>query len=1418
MFNELVLLFEEFAEMELSLEDKILELDLDSLILIELRNTVEMKYHVDLKLNQMINMTVGEIVQFIVDESNRNQNEEEIIRTSAREEFPLNDLQKAYWVGRCNEYELGNVSTHVYIEFENRNLKFSKFKEAVIKLIERHEMLRAVILSNGMQKIVPFDEVDMEIPYRDLSDADSQLKNAILENERNRMSHQVFDIDSYPFFAVQVFRLEAELYRIYVSVDMLVADACSLSIFFRDLNYLYNDKDELLKPIEFQFRDYIANDVLKETSDKYVESDEYWNEKCKNIVPAPTLPIKKQPSEIVRPKFLHAERVVNVDNYSSLKERAKEKNITIPSLLLAAYIDVLSLWTTDKKFSINVTNLDRKKYSESVNDLIGQFASFTIFSAEARGDKDFYEFASEIQNELWEDLDHRYIGGTKILQKLRSNSENMGKAMMPVVFTCILQDMSQTDWIGDIVYSVSQTSQIWLDNQTLERNGELVLSWDYLDELFPENMINQMLDMYNELLVRVANGEMPNDMTKELFEKRVGVNSTEDKNKLVLIPDLLSKSFAENKENICLVGEENSLTYGEVNCLINKIAKSILDVSAESEIVGIVMNKSCQQIVSAVGVIKAGCAYLPIDASLPIERIEYMLNAAGASLVITDDANYGNMADNKWGMPVFKYSDFIREGAEEEIDFAKVAPEQCMYIIYTSGSTGQPSGVVVNHAGVGNAIAYTNETFSINKKDAVIAMTPFHHDMSVFDIFGMLTAGGKIVVPGEKVRKNPAALANLMLKEQVTIWNSVPALMEVFSEYILEKPDKIPVYLRLAFLGGDWISPEMCAKLFDLIKGLKIVSVGGPTETTLWNICYAFTSVDKDLRCIPYGKPISNTKYYIMDDDFNELPDWVVGNICSTGVGVARGYCNNEQKTNEKFVKHPVTGEKMCISGDLGRYIGDGNIEICGRKDNQIKINGVRIEIEEIESVINMCGCVKDSAVLLDKNNKKLLVAVVVGEAKKEGELVEHIKRYLPVYMIPKKFVWVDEIPKNTNFKVDRKKLEMYLNVNGEKPDCSVTEKPVAVSDDLNTIGQVVKEILELNTLDYDENISLLGGSSIELIKIINRLEKIYNHRMALEDFFENLTVRKLVAYFNGKNQNDENVKKEVSMSEQETLINSYEPLLDRNQREMFKMSNHGLRRDLNDNDIVNLIKPELTQEIADRFRKRCSYRNYDETVVSFEDFSNLLYWISNLDDKQYPNFMYASGGGLYSVQVYIYVMKDRIEGLNQGFYYYDRNSHLLRVLHADVDIGSDIHWSSNQAIYEESAFSIYLVSDYDAVGPMYGNQGVHFVMVEAGLLSEVLELKASDYNLGLCQIGYMDFDKVKEYLDLKPSHIFIHTLIGGPVDYDGDFEVKQKTREYMKTEYYDGTIKAEQAGKDFIKAVNVQDLKVLLKEGDDEI
>jgi amino acid adenylation domain-containing protein len=1374
----------EVLGVEVDQEKLLLESGVDSLEIIQLRNNIEYKYKVDLQLQQFMKMSFSEIEDYIENAVMQGHTKKESNSLSYHTEkyFPLNELQQAYWIGRTNQYELGNVSTYAYMEFEQENLDVDKLRLALDKVIERQQMLRTVIHEDGMQEVLSIQEAKYTLDYIDITNKEKDEKKAILENERSRMSHQIFKLGNWPFFEIRVYKIDEKRTRVNFGIDMLIADAFSIQIFLNNLKEFYHNQNAVLNKINFNFRDYVMKEVDKENEPSYQAADQYWNERCRDIPLAPKIPLKKNPEAVKKPIFKHIGRRISPEDYKKLKLIAYEKKVTVSVVLLSIYAKVLAKWSQEDSLSINVTYLDRKMYDEHINEIMGQFASFTILPLKDINSFNFHEFTKKLQNDLWTDLDNRAVSGGKILQKIRKYNNDVS-TFMPIVFTCALEDIAQTDWLGDIVYSISQTSQIWLDNQTFEDNGALMLFWDYIEELFPDGMILEMMDAYENAIIRYANDSKIWDEYNFSFMSKHYCNIENNNSEIVPKMPLvcIQEAIAKYPENIAIRSGDMTISYSELDEMTNKVANWISKKVEHKNIIGISMEKGWQQVVAVIGIVKAGCAYLPIDSNLPKERIEYILKESNAKYILTQEWLIHKYQDiNK----VYNFSvldNILQE--ENDVDRIKVNIQEhdLIYTIYTSGSTGNPSGVMIEHIGLGNAIMSTNNTYHMGENDSIIAMTPLHHDMSVYDIFGMLSAGGKIVIPDEKVRKEPALLADLLLKERVSIWNSVPSLIDVFVDYISEKPDKIPSFLRYVFLGGDWISIETCKKLFKLINNLTIISVGGPTETTMWNIWFPFKKVDNSWNKIPYGVPIHNTKYYIFNNIMEDCPIWVPGRIYSSGIGVARGYQNDENKTKNRFVYHPKTKERLFDSGDLGYYLPDGNIAILGRADNQVKINGIRIEIEEIEIVLKKCPGVDNSAVVLDDSmGMNRIIAFVVGEVLIVESIIEYLRKKLPEYMLPKDIIIVPEILLSANHKVDRKRMiKEYITYGKED-----VQQEVASTLDYNLeeeITNLIKEVLKVDSIGLDINITDVGATSIELIKIINQLERNYHKRMELAELFENLTIRKLVAYFGKKNN-----KKVEHMNEHSSqkFLSKYEIITNRMEREKFKLSNQGLRRDLEDKEVISLDLPPIDDEIIKRFDMRRSFRHYEMKQIKFKDFSNFLFLLSNFDEEKYPNFLYASGGGLYSIQIYIHVNNDGIEDLSNGLYYYDRNKHDLKKLAENVQIGSNIHWSSNQAIYEEAAFSIYLVADYDAVGPMYGERGIHFVTIEAGLISQLLEEHAKEFNIGICQIGNIDFSSIEPYLNLKESHVHIHTMLGGYIDYSHDYLALQNNNDYLQYEY----------------------------------
>ena len=450
------------------------------------------------------------------------------------------------------------------------------------------------------------------------------------------------------------------------------------------------------------------------------------------------------------------------------------------------------------------------------------------------------------------------------------------------------------------------------------------------------------------------------------------------------------------------------------------------------ETVGILMEKGWEQIVAVYGILFAGAAYLPSDIHNPQERIEKILSDSDTKIILVQ--NHDEDEQNKW-KKAWKCIPVCGVKCDHEILKEKNAPEDLAYVIYTSGSTGMPKGVMISHHSAANTIMDINHRFQITEKDTAFGISNLHFDLSVYDIFGVLGCGGKLVLPDSDGIKDPLDWIELLNSENITIWNSVPAFVEMLVEY--EEYQKLlkNQTLRLILMSGDWIPVSLPDRIRHLFSEAKIVALGGATEASIWSNSFEIPDViPQNWKSIPYGKPLANQRYYVLDQNMKNCPDWVPGTLYISGDGVALGYLNDEEQTKEKFVVWKENGERLYCTGDMGRYWGDGNLEFLGRIDNQVKIGGYRIELGEIEAAINSIDGINSSSVLnIELMNRAYLVAFYKAENHFRSEDIRTIlEEKLPQYMLPHKMIPINEFPKTYNGKRDygvlRKKAIKYMS------------------------------------------------------------------------------------------------------------------------------------------------------------------------------------------------------------------------------------------------------------------------------------------------------------------------------------------------------------------------------------------------------
>jgi amino acid adenylation domain-containing protein len=907
-----------------------------------------------------------------------------------RQPFPLTEIQQAYWVGRQASFSMGNISAHGYLEIEARGIDLPRLEAAFNRLIARHDMLRAVVQSDGNQRILA-DVPTYVFAVDDLRVLPQAQRDERLNALRAELSHQVLPADVWPLFEIRVSRLPDDVVRLHLSLDVLILDAHSFDLISAEWQRYYDDPSATLAPLSFSFADYVAGLAELERTSAFAESLQYWKQRLDALPPPPEFPLARSPDSIATPQFTHRNLRLPGADWDTIKKRAGTQRITPAALLLSVYACVVGRWSQSPRFTLNLTLFNRLPFHPDVDRLVGDFTTVTLLAVDLSEPRSFTDLALGIQRQLWEDLDHRSVSGVRVLRELTERRRGAQSVTMPVVFTGALhnninQAAAPLAWAGGTVYSVTQTPQVWLDCQAGEQDGDLVIDWDSVDELFQDGFIDAMFDGFTALLERLLHGDccewdrVPLQLVPaQQIALMKSANDTAAPVPVGLLHEPLLARCRTQPERLAVADGTRSLSFGqlyrEANALAHALCATGLPTGA---LVGVMLPKSADQVVAVLGILEAGAAYLPIEPGLPQERIEELLRLSGAAAVVTHSMV-------RAGRPLPECISVIDVDALKPVAPRPLptlrAPTDLAYVIYTSGSTGTPKGVAIDHRGALNTCIDVNQRFSVGPDDRVLGLSALNFDLSVWDIFGVLGAGGALVLPEAARAREPAHWAACMERHGVTIWNTVPALLDLYVGYLRDVAEQCDVRLRVAMMSGDWISLSLPAQIRAWCPNAQAFSLGGATEASIWSIIYPIDEIDPSWRSIPYGLPMLNQTFDVRDSQLNLCPIGVPGELCIGGIGVAMGYWRDTPRTSLQFVICPSSGARLYRTGDLGRWLANGTLEILGRMDFQVKINGYRVELGEIEAAMSAYPGVQTA------------VAHVTGSTGKAGQLVGYYLR-----------------------------------------------------------------------------------------------------------------------------------------------------------------------------------------------------------------------------------------------------------------------------------------------------------------------------------------------------------------------------------------------------------------------------------------
>ncbi|WP_459478622.1 amino acid adenylation domain-containing protein [Clostridium saccharoperbutylacetonicum] len=971
--------------------------------------------------------------------------------------------------------------------------------KAFNKLIEKYEVLRTTFLNENISKPkqVVLSKRELKIYYDDISDL-AVDKEEYLEEFKNKDKDRGFDLKNDCLIRVSVIKTGKDIFKIIYSFHHIIMDGWCLGIIIKDVIDMYRLISKNKEVMFDETEEYSGYLEWLDKQDKEYQLN-YWSNYLSEYEQEVSIP--KFNTEVK--EFINEEEeiIISEDLTYKLKKMAEMNAITLNSVIQTAWGILLQKYNDANDVVFGSVVSGRPSEINSIENIVGLFINTVPVRVKAEDNAEFIDIAKKMNEDFIEVNSHSYCSLAEI-QALTSMKTNLINNIVAFENYPIDRDMLNS-YISDesgikIINDVEMFEQINYDFALLVIPGDnLTFKIKYNGNVYSKETIKQIINnLYTELNCVIGN--------HNIKLRDIDILSLDEKNKLLneynntrmdipndaTIIDLFEKQVEKTPNNIVAVYKEKKLTYRELNEKSNSLARILIKKGVNAEtIVGIMVDRSLEMLIGIMGVLKAGGAYLPIDSEYPEDRIKYMLEDSKARILLTQNKLLKNI--NYEGETIDLEASNLYEKEKSNIRIVRKVNDLA-YVIYTSGTTGKPKGVMVEQKALVNLCLWHNEYYQVTEIDRAAKYAGFGFDASVWEIFPYIISGAALYIVEKAIMLDKDELNKYYEKNQITI-GFLPTQM--CEEFINLKNKS----LRKLLTGADKLNYYK-EQTYELINNY------GPTENAVVTTSF---KVDKNYKNIPIGKPISNSKIYILGRNNSLMPIGATGELCVSGDGLARGYLNRVELTREKFVDNPFEEDtKMYRTGDLARWLPSGNIEYLGRIDNQVKIRGFRIEIGEIENQLLKSEGINGAVVIANGNDNldKQLLAYVAAEKELEvASIKDQLLRELPVYMIPNHIIQMDKLPITQNGKVNRKALaELAVTQMSEReyepPRNEIEEKLVAIWEDL----------LNVKKVGIDDNFYELGGHSLKGALLKSKIKENLNIEIPLNVLFAKLTIREL--------------------------------------------------------------------------------------------------------------------------------------------------------------------------------------------------------------------------------------------------------------------------------------------------------------------
>lgn len=1113
---------------KVGINDNFFDLGGNSLKGISLISIIQKKLNVRIPVKEFFTRgTVARLAEYI--SGCATEDYSGIAKADQKEYYPLSSAQlRLYLVQEAGKGSLAYNETYAF-QLEGK-IDGKRLDRAFTEVIDKHEIFRTKIVTvNGEPKQQILNKVDFKLHV--MLSGEENVKAKIVE------FIEPFDLNNPPYLRAALINIGEGRHILVIDMHHIITDGISANLLIRELVRVYSGTS--IETPALQYKDYAEWQQSTRNSETFLAQRQFWLDNLAGEIPQLTLPYdhKRPALKSHEGDILHFSLPGHA--IDRLYKIAQDNDTTMYVVLLTIYNIFLSRLSNQKDVIIGTPTSGRS--ATELENMMGMFVNTVVLRNQVDHQLSFYDMLSKVKNTTLQAFDNQDYQYEQLIEDLKLVRDPGRNPLFDVVFT--FQNMESDDFkVTDLSFKPFDHSNLSAKFDLIlavtEKDKRLRFSFNYSTHLFKLSTIRQFASYFEKIIEQVA---MHPDHTLRTIE----ILSDENKQELLsslnnfdaLYPQqetILSK-FEEqvNKypDAIALKFEDKTVTYAELDKKATQIAWALQNKGVHPEsLVSVYLEPSLEVIYSIIGIVKAGCGYVPIDVHYPADRIEYILKDSRSSILLTSTGCRENIEPD---CPVLLVdNEEIYEANISAFKAPFVSPDQLLYIIYTSGTTGKPKGVMIEHRNVIRLLFNSHFQFDFTHTDIWTLYHSHAFDFSVWEMYGALLYGAKLVIVPRLVAKDSAAFVQLVAQEDVTVLNQTPTAFYNFIQEALSITERLK--LKYVIFGGEALIP---AKLFSWAGSypeVKLINMYGITETTVHVTYKEITCKEIESNVSNIGKPIPTLTTYILDENLRLQPKGVPGELCVGGAGVARGYLNRPELTTARFVDNPFKpGEKIYRSGDLARLLDNGEMEYLGRIDLQVKIRGYRIELGEVEYQVMSMDKITDAVVLAvenDRGEKSLCAYYVAEESIEATSLRSFLQTKLPDYMVPAYLIQVSKIPMTVHGKVDRASLPKPTHSNAK-------QKIVAPRNEVQRqLAEIWKTTLELDNVSIEHNFFHLGGDSIKAIRLVNNINKHFKSTIQLPDLYVNETIEKLCLRIKEDSAGEEVIERQVALSEFEQI------------------------------------------------------------------------------------------------------------------------------------------------------------------------------------------------------------------------------------------------------------------------------------------